>query len=530
MHRKSTLLVLFAVLALFATAAQAQLNFQITSTPTQVINIGRAETLGSVRITSISPAGATSAASTIQILFGGVACDNDKGAGNDPNLGVGLNLSGVFVGQVNIASVTNTVTGTGSGPGNVSCIVSLTVPAGLSPAAPNTDYIEVAGVRGRIDLSIASNPNVAIYATLSATPANSSLFTAPNVVQVATSLPGRVFAIKSSTGLLCVAAATSPEIKVTEGFNAAFVQYVTTDSGVAAPVDVRPLAGANRNTQVTIVVSNLQSNVTLTWPDVVAISNGAGTGATLQRMTSISATATTQIYEYATPSQAGSDIKLEEWTIKPVVSVGTGAALGTATASVTLTPPLISGDATALTTTIFGTTTPRPRFNDTPFSGPLLVIAPCTTNLLFPYVATSVAGFDTGIAISNTTSDIWSTPAQAGKCHINYFPAGPGAPIKYDTASVASGDTVTFLTTGNAASAGTVGYIIAVCDFQFAHGLAYLVNSFGQTPNTSIGYLALVIPDPVILAGGTPGTRVPSPSTCSASGLCVTNTGEDLGN
>jgi hypothetical protein len=46
------------------------------------------------------------------------------------------------------------------------------------------------------------------------------------------------------------------------------------------------------------------------------------------------------------------------------------------------------------------------------------------------------------------------------------------------------------------------GYIIAVCEFQYAHGFAFITDGFGGIPALAQGYLALVIPV-------TPSGRIP---------------------
>ena len=65
----------------------------------------------------------------------------------------------------------------------------------------------------------------------------------------------------------------------------------------------------------------------------------------------------------------------------------------------------------------------------------MLSVVPCQTILLFPYV-TNTSGFDTGIAISNTSTDPIGTPAQSGTCTLSPFGNGAGQP--FTTPSVAS--------------------------------------------------------------------------------------------
>jgi hypothetical protein len=123
-----------------------------------------------------------------------------------------------------------------------------------------------------------------------------------------------------------------------------------------------------------------------------------------------------------------------------------------------------------------------------------------TTTLLFPFV-TNQAGFDTGIAISNTSADAVGTPHQQGKCKIDYFgntTGGGAAPASQTTSTdVQAGSQLVFtLSSGSsfgiAATPGFQGYIIATCNFQYAHGIAFTSRLGGQDPSI---YLALVIPE-----------------------------------
>ncbi len=58
--------------------------------------------------------------------------------------------------------------------------------------------------------------------------------------------------------------------------------------------------------------------------------------------------------------------------------------------------------------------------------------------MLFPYVI-NVNGFDTGIAIANTTTDMFGTAAQAGTCSLYFY--GLAAPTinPFVTPTVATG-------------------------------------------------------------------------------------------
>lgn len=112
----------------------------------------------------------------------------------------------------------------------------------------------------------------------------------------------------------------------------------------------------------------------------------------------------------------------------------------------------------------------------------------CTTILLYPYVI-NVNGFDTGLAIANTTTDPFGTTAQVGTCALNFY--GSSAPAAaFTTPSVASG--TVYANLASTLSPGFSGYMIAVCNFQFAHGFAF-VSDVGAR-NLAMGYLALIIP------------------------------------
>jgi hypothetical protein len=51
------------------------------------------------------------------------------------------------------------------------------------------------------------------------------------------------------------------------------------------------------------------------------------------------------------------------------------------------------------------------------YEGRFLTVNLCQTTLLYPFV-TSYAGFDTGIAVANTSTDPWNTIHQTGTCRL----------------------------------------------------------------------------------------------------------------
>jgi hypothetical protein len=128
-----------------------------------------------------------------------------------------------------------------------------------------------------------------------------------------------------------------------------------------------------------------------------------------------------------------------------------------------------------------------PRFADTSTAQNLFAVVLCQTTLLYPFV-TNQGGFDTGLAIANTTTDPFGTRVQAGTCTLNWY--GASAPPPTTTPSVATG--TVFTTLASTAAPGFQGYMIAVCNFQLAHGFAF-ISDIGAR-NLAMGYLALVVP------------------------------------
>ena len=109
-----------------------------------------------------------------------------------------------------------------------------------------------------------------------------------------------------------------------------------------------------------------------------------------------------------------------------------------------------------------------------------------TTRLLFPFVSNQ-AGFDTGIAVSNTGLDSSGTVGTAGTCTIHYFgqtTGGAPAPASQTTnAPIPLGGQLTFVLSsggsfGIAARPNFQGYIEIDCAFPFAHGFGFLTDGF----------------------------------------------------
>jgi hypothetical protein len=132
---------------------------------------------------------------------------------------------------------------------------------------------------------------------------------------------------------------------------------------------------------------------------------------------------------------------------------------------------------------------------------------------LFPYVTTAFlvpgqSGFDTGISIANTTMDPFGTVNQSGTCTLYWYGGLPGAttaatnptPTVLGAGGVGSSVPILSGTTALTLASQSVpadwsGYMIALCNFQYAHGYASVTDV--GVRNIMASYLALIITDRV---------------------------------
>jgi len=174
--------------------------------------------------------------------------------------------------------------------------------------------------------------------------------------------------------------------------------------------------------------------------------------------------------------------------------------------SVTTAPATVTVSFSPQNTTVFPaatTTTPIPRFGPSGSPVNLFSISSCACDLLFPFV-TSSAGFDTGMAIANTTADPFGTPNQSGTVTLNYYGAtanGGAAPPAATSGVIAAGQELIFDVysggSGIPATPGFTGYVIAEANFQYCHGYAFISNLGLQPPGQfAEGYLAIVLNKP----------------------------------
>lgn len=245
---------------------------------------------------------------------------------------------------------------------------------------------------------------------------------------------------------------------------------------------------------VAIYVGNANSAPASTTAWYVAADSSAGDGGTISNGTGftriISSTATSRT-GVAVWEVTGSDPFLKEdvkFDVFVVYPTNPLPELGDFT---------VAGNYAPIIDTVSPIASNTPRFKLDPKNGRTYSITPCQTNLLFPFVA-SVGQFDTGIAVSNTSKDPYGTANQAGKCTFWYYGVGePTTNPQTTTSDVAAGKQILFsLSSGNAGAGiagaqGFTGYMIARCNFQYAHGYAF-ISDIGAS-DFAQGYLALIL-------------------------------------
>jgi hypothetical protein len=217
---------------------------------------------------------------------------------------------------------------------------------------------------------------------------------------------------------------------------------------------------------------------------------------------------------YRVSSTSPSTSVVEDMQIPITVSVSPFAAVPIPSAQISVTATLapIGAAFGAFNAVLAG---PFPRYAATEVGPTTIVSIPAAnTTMLIPFAARIVSsGYDTGIAIANTTTDPGATVLgfvpvavkQSGTITFYFYPQ-TGTAFSLTTSSTSPG---TGLTAGSLATGGTytvllsqllaaasapadfTGYIIAMCNFTNSHG-QYLISDFKGFTN---GSQILVIPN-----------------------------------
>lgn len=188
-----------------------------------------------------------------------------------------------------------------------------------------------------------------------------------------------------------------------------------------------------------------------------------------------------------------------------VTAINASSTLSSVPLSIALTGTAPAGVGTIRGTVSFAPVGPptlspaRPQFGAGSVGRDVANSTPCATYLLFPWVASSGdGGLDTGIAVSNTTADppAIGTAAQRGDVTLYFFSSDGKAQPSPVTISppggLQAGQTATFVL--SQLGIPFQGYVMAVCRFLMAHGLAFIDRP--QNGRGLATYLALVVTNP----------------------------------
>lgn len=435
------------------------------------------------------------------------------------------------------ASTAGTLVAIGAGPTPVTAIsgtvtgsqVSFTIPAGAIPAG--NFYIQVSNIR--VNASVATAQQItetgllsyavgasAANATIANVPAGGTTVNSGIALQSLSYAPGTGALAAATNETSCsgnagipgaVAPGTSFTIVVTELEPGALK---LSEAGSFQGVPNAAVGTAASATQIQIALANVPTSATVNVPTQIAIGAG-GTQITTNGGTA-NVTGPLAGYSSFTPSATGTLT-----IVYAVTGVGTAGSpsfnipVKVQYTANSFTPPVPALPTTYVVSyspaaTITGPATSIPTFavsTATPTSG--ITFNGCSTTLLFPYV-TNGNGYETGLAIANTTSDNLGKAGASvavptnGTCTLNFYgnqtqPAAYTLPnlLGAYTAAAPTVNPVWADTLSDVSKATNfTGYVIANCNFQEAHGFSFIVDAsaLGAGNGVSEGFPAIVIP------------------------------------
>lgn len=501
-------LVLLTLVLLLAVPAFAQgVAFQSSSLPRQMRGEGITETAGDVVVLATNT-GTIKIGSSITIVYAAPVTASAATV-------LTVNAVGGVVPTASISGNTVTISFAGG---------DATFTQSVSTLVINNIRVDASGFSGGSTLS-------AFISGVSSQPGTFPVsFTSPSVIVglvVKPSMTASAVSTSAVSAVTCSTAASSPfAVKVAENYPAAFTSFTdevnftpnlsasvsngsiiqATVSGVPSGVKVTVtphlyLSGTttdnSANTSVQIAKTTIGTDTTkitalLASTATSAVSSTAAAGADQVFAVSFGGAAAT------TATGTVEDLELD-FVITPVATTPLAAPV-----TITVTLKLIPGPTTISTTP----KTPIARFADTTLGTFTIgTVGNCTSALLFPFIVTGIAGFDTSISISNTTLDpLGSTigaAAQSGTCTLTMFPTPNvtvpgtiGTSVSVTSPTIAAGGTWATPLSTQTGLLGLEGYMFAVCNFLNAHGFAIITNGFGvgTAQTLSQGYLPLVVP------------------------------------
>jgi len=421
-----------------------------------------------------------------------------------------------------VAPVTAPVPYQGSVSGTQVTFTGVTLPAG-------TFNLQISNIR--VNASGASSPQVTETVLVSTTGGNFAINAVPyNAGYILQSLGSTALALGTVNYNVCTgnvygaigAPTASFTVNVKELFGGAFKTLNVAGSATEAgsyPVaygTAGTVGTANTATQILLTLGNVPASATVYVPQ--SITTAAGDQLTVSNSTIVTTPASIAGVNGVAFTPVSGTVSITYTTTVSVTATGAqtfaipvyvgfaangSGAQSAMTALVAYTPQAaLTGPATTIPTFAVSTATPAAAS----------VVTACQTTLLFPYV-TNATGFETGIAVVNTTTDNLYTAAgglkpgvtsQAspvnGTCTLNFYgnAAQPTATVTptlgaYTAAAPTVVPVYANILTSMVGSSGFSGYAIASCNFLEAHGFAFITDTSGTFSGTE-GYLATVIP------------------------------------
>jgi hypothetical protein len=495
--KAKTLLVAAVMFLGLSAAAFAQATFQVGSIPVTAITAsGHTEATGSVTFTVLAPT--VSSVGTIQITYPVPITNTISTANNLINCTAGGGGSCVGL-AINLIASTNT-----------GGLIVINVPATLTAGTTFTI--------GNVRVSAVGYSGSNVTATISTV--NNAIVAGQTTVIVVNSVPAGLVAGSSTTGVLnntSGATVTAPDMVWKEGYLNAFNDFATNYGGGTYPLVIRFTVTGTIPTGLTV---SMPANFTTTGSSnggalwVPCNSDGTTAGAAAKAFISTDAAPLYAYYQLA----SGSDPqRVESIHVVPTFAA-TAASLPLPAISLTMTATFAPiGNAFGASNAILPGV-PRFAAAEVAADKPLVAIGASNTVVLIPYASRITAsGYDTGLAVANTTTDPGTTVmgftkavAQTNTATFYFYPqqvgSTAGTPWSLATGAtssgtglnasgqIPSGSSYTVLLSqliADAQHTQTVpndfqGYIIIITGFTNAH-VQYFISDFRTFSNGGQG-------------------------------------------
>ena len=535
MHKAKILMPVLALALIIGLSgtAEAAISCSVASTPvSRATATGHTEPVGDLTFICTGSAGATTTA-TVTLEYG-LPITNSTGYPTTAPIRVS-NPTGFFTAGTSLVGISSVTNASGQ--------IVITLPPVATPeAGAATGNFTITGAL----VSLAGASGSQLGANVSVSPGTQYFITAgQNNATVVTNIrdglgnPTLTTGAAGGTGIIT---ADGTAIDTTFGFTIAeqYIDMLRTETQFSGGS-----TDATNETQILLTFTGIPTGVTLGGPctATLAAAGGGATGTASLSSTSLTSTANTTSVRF-TSAVAISPTAIDTVTFAcSTITIGATAAVpatGGITVQATLAPTgaaLGSGTPGVLTS---ATTGQIPRYAATQLpTTPLTVVTFTTaqTNLLVPFaMRLASAGYDTGIAIANTTADPYTTgatvntggaAASTGPITFSFYNNDGSAVATYTTDATSPGSG---LTAGSVASGSTyivnlselmplatpaisgdfTGYVFVQTGFNNAHGAAFVVDWSGTSNFTSATpMLVLAPPGFTTPVAGAFNTRIP---------------------